>query len=71
MIEIQEKVRNFKKGVKALTEMRRITIALPDEIDRRILEMRKDDRFVRCSYAEIVRQLLEKGLAEEADKPAS
>ena len=54
-----------------MTEMRRITIALPDEIDRKILEMRKDDRFVRCSYAEIVRQLLEKGLRNESDKPAS
>ena len=53
-----------------MTEMRRITIALPDEIDRKILEMRKDDRFVRCSYAEIVRQLLEKGLVSERGKPA-
>lgn len=53
-----------------MTEMRRITIALPDEIDRKILEMRKDDRFVRCSYAEIVRQLLEKGLESEPGKPA-
>lgn len=48
-----------------MTEMRRITIALPDEIDRRILELRKDDRFVRLSYAEIVRRLLEKGLQED------
>lgn len=54
-----------------MTEMRRITIALPDEIDRKILEMRKDDRFVRCSYAEIVRQLLEKGLESGPGKPAS
>lgn len=54
-----------------MTEMRRITIALPDEIDRKILEIRKDDRFVRCSYAEIVRQLLEKGLENGTDKPAS
>ena len=45
-----------------MTEMRRITIALPDEIDQRILELRKDDRFVRLSYAEIVRRLLERGL---------
>lgn len=45
-----------------MTDMRRITIALPDEIDKKILELRKDDRFVRCSYAEIVRQILERGL---------
>ncbi len=54
-----------------MTEMRRITIALPDEIDQKILELRKNDRFIRCSYAEIVRQLLERGLAKEADKPTS
>lgn len=48
-----------------MTDMRRITIALPDEIDKKILELRKDDRFVRCSYAEIVRQLLERGLTDE------
>lgn len=46
-----------------MTDMRRITIALPDKIDQRILELKKDDRFVRCSYAEIVRQLLERGLS--------
>lgn len=45
-----------------MTEMRRITIAVPDEIDKRILDLRKDDRFIRCSYAEIVRQLIEAGL---------
>lgn len=46
-----------------MTDMRRITIALPDELDKRILELRKDDRFVRCSYSEIVRQLLDDGFA--------
>ena len=61
----------MERSGKILTDMRRITIALPDEIDRKILELRKDDRFIRCSYAEIVRQLLERGLAKEADKPAS
>ena len=52
-----------------MTDMRRITIALPDEIDKKILELRKDDRFIRCSYAEIVRKVLEQGLiAETADE---
>ena len=48
-----------------MTDMRRITIALPDEIDKRIIALRKDARFIRCSYAEIVRQLLERGLADQ------
>lgn len=50
-----------------MTNMRRITIAVPDRLDQRILELRKDDRFVRCSYAEIVRQLLERGVGDGKD----
>lgn len=50
-----------------MTDMRRVTIAVPEEIDKRILELRKDDRFIRCSYAEIVRTLLEKGLKMSGD----
>lgn len=44
-----------------MTEMRRVTIAFPDSMDERILELRKKDRFIRCSYSEIVRQILERG----------
>lgn len=47
-----------------MTNMKRICISLPQEIDRRILNLRKEDRFIRCSYAEIVRTLLESGLNE-------
>lgn len=45
-----------------MTDMKRVTISLPEEYDRRILELRKNDRFIRCSYSEIARQLLERGL---------
>ena len=45
-----------------MTEMKRVTIPVPDWLDRAILDMRKDDRFVRCSYAEIVRRILQIGL---------
>ena len=51
-----------------MTDMRRVTISLPDELDKAILELRKDSRFVRCSYAEIVRTLLERGLEIKAQK---
>ena len=40
-----------------MTDMRRVTIALPDELDRRILKLKAEDRFVRCSYSEVVRKL--------------
>lgn len=47
-----------------MTGMRRITISLPERLDRRILELRRQEQFLRCSYAEIVRQVLEWGLAQ-------
>ena len=42
--------------------MRRVTIAIPESLDEKILELKKDDRFIRCSYGEIARRLLESGL---------
>lgn len=44
-----------------MTDMRRITISLPEELDKKILELKKSDHFVRCSYSEIVRQMMEHG----------
>ena len=48
-----------------MTDMKRVTIALPNNLDKKILELKKDDRFIRCSYSEIVRQVLEHGLELE------
>lgn len=46
-----------------MTSMKRTTISFPDELTDRIFALRKDERFTRCSYSEIIRQLTEKGLA--------
>ena len=60
-----------ERSARKMTDMKRVTISLPDSIDRKVLELRKDDRFVRCSYSEIVRRLLEAGLsAKEHEKGA-
>jgi hypothetical protein len=65
----QDMVLNFCDGGEdKMTDMRRITIALPDSIDRKILELKKEDRFLRCSYAEVVRWVLEHGLEIEAER---
>lgn len=53
-----------------MTDMRRITVSLPDELDKRILELKKDDRFIRCSYSEIVRRLLDDGFSVQAAERA-
>lgn len=54
---------NHLKGVFGMTNMKRTTVSFPDELTERIFALRKDDRFTRCSYSELIRQLAEKGLA--------
>lgn len=49
-----------------MTDMKRVTVSIPEEIDKKILELRKEDRFIRCSYGEIVRQVLLAGLEAKA-----
>ena len=57
-----------------MENVKRTTISLPTELAERIFALRKDDRFVRCSYSELIRQLTEKGLslldAEQAQNSA-
>ena len=45
-----------------MTDMKRVTIAMPADIDAKILDMKKSDQFVRTSYSEIVCMLVVKGL---------
>lgn len=45
-----------------MTDMKRMSIAIPSELDDRILALRKTDEFIRCSYSEIVRRIIERGL---------
>lgn len=45
-----------------MTDMKRISISIPGSLDEKILALRKTDRFVRCSYSEIARQLIVRGL---------
>lgn len=66
---IEEKM-NQAKGGNYMTEMRRVTISIPNELDKKVLELKKDDRFIRCSYSEIVRMLLQAGLEAEDKKEA-
>lgn len=49
--------------VSTLTDMRRVTISMPDALDKQILSLRADERFAKCTYAEIVRRVLEIGLS--------
>ncbi len=49
-----------------MTDMRRVTISIPPALDRSILELRRtDERFLRSSYSEIVRELLTAGMSKK------
>ncbi len=54
-----------------MTTMKRVTVALPDEIDRLVYETRKKDEFTRCSYSEIIRRALDIGLAAICKQPTN
>lgn len=57
-----------------MTEMRRVTVSLPDDLDQTILSLRRDNRFSRCTYSELVRQILLRGIEmvrEETQKDSA
>lgn len=45
-----------------MTDMKRVTVAIPEDMDKKILALKKTDRFVRCSYSEIIRRMIELGM---------
>ena len=51
-----------------MTDMRRITVSIPDEVDRKIINLRKTEGFERCTYSEIVRQIVLRGLEKVAEE---
>ena len=47
------------------TDMKRISISLSDAIDEKVMEMKRTEEYCRSSYAEIIRILIERGIAAE------
>ena len=45
-----------------VTDMRRLTVALPDELVTQIVELKQESRFQKSTYSEIIRQLCRIGL---------
>lgn len=43
---------------------KRMSISLPDDLERRLVELRMTERFCRCSYAEIIREVMGVGISE-------
>lgn len=42
--------------------MIRLSISIPEDVEQKIVDLRKTDEYCRCSYSEIVRRLLEQGI---------
>lgn len=50
-----------------MTDMKRITISLPDELNDAVEEMKRSDEYKNAPYSAIIRALIERGLkAKEA-----
>lgn len=48
---------------------KRMSISINEEMDQKIIALKKTDQYCRCSYAEIIRQLIKAGIEViEADK---
>lgn len=45
-----------------MTDMKRITISVPEDMEKAIYGLRKRDEYNRCSTSELIRQLVELGL---------
>ena len=54
-----------------MTDMRRVTISLPEDIDKRILKLKTTNKRGRESYSQTVRQLLLQGLPKESKDKVS
>lgn len=44
-----------------MTEMKRMTISLPPEMENLIVQLRKTDKYCKCSYSQIIRELIATG----------
>lgn len=51
-----------------MTTMKRKSISLPPELEEAIFELRKTEKFCRCSISEIMRSLLVQGLQTEESR---
>lgn len=45
-----------------MTNMKRTTVSLPDKIVEELDRLKKTDEFANCTYSEIIRRLMLRGL---------
>lgn len=42
--------------------VKRMSLTLPTELEKKVVELRRSEKFCRCSYAEILRFLIKAGI---------
>ena len=47
-----------------MTEMWRINVSIPSDVEERIIDLRKRDEYCRMSFSRIIREMIIKGLDE-------
>ena len=50
-----------------MTDMKRTTVSLPDELVAKLDELRSTEEFRNVSYSEMLRELIQRGLAKAGD----
>ena len=45
-----------------MTDMKRTTVSLPDELVEALAELKKTDEFKNVSYSELIRAMIQRGL---------
>ena len=61
------KYTTFLKGVFQMTDMKRTTISLPDELVEALSLLKQTDEFKNASYSEIIRVMIKRGLNKAED----
>lgn len=52
-----------------MTNMKRTSVSLPDELVDRLAELKETDEYRGCTYSELIRRLIKAGLPCDTDQP--
>ena len=54
-----------------MTDMKRTTVSLPDEMVARLDRMKQSEEYANCTYSELIRRIVTSGLEREEAKESA
>jgi metal-responsive CopG/Arc/MetJ family transcriptional regulator len=66
LVSYAHKYTTFEERRMTMTDMKRTTVSFPDEIVMELEKLKKSSGYEKCTYSEIIRRLVIRGL--EADE---